>query len=51
MSGSAFKNFRNFLNDNVNFKKGFLMDSANFADVKSWALSFTILTNKNNSDV
>jgi hypothetical protein len=51
MSGSAFKNFRNFLNDNVNFKTGFLMDSANFADVKSWALSFTILTNKNNSDV
>jgi hypothetical protein len=51
MSGSAFKNFRKFLNHNVNFGRGFLMDSANFADVKSWALSFTIFTNKQNSNV
>lgn len=30
----------------MDFKNGFIMDAKNFADVKSWALSFSILTRK-----
>jgi hypothetical protein len=45
LSGSAFKGMRIFLKDKVHFAKGFMMDAANFADVKSWGLSFTILKN------
>ena len=43
LSGPSSKKMRKILFDKYNFKKGFLMDSSNFADVKSWGLSFTIL--------
>jgi hypothetical protein len=48
LTGSSYKKFRKILFSKVNFVKGFLMDSANFADVKSWGLSFTILKNIEN---
>lgn len=45
-TGVSFKNFRNEVLNNFVFKKGFIMDAANFADVKSWGLSFSILSSK-----
>ncbi len=32
--------------ENFDFKTGFIMDAANFADVKSWGLSFSVLSRK-----
>ena len=46
LSGSSFKTVRQYLLSKVSFVKGFLMDAANFADVKSWGLSFSILSSK-----
>ena len=46
LSGSSFKKVRQYLLSKVTFTKGFLMDAANFADVKSWGLSFSILSSK-----
>jgi hypothetical protein len=46
LSGSSFKKVREYLLSKVTFTKGFLMDAANFADVKSWGLSFSILSSK-----
>ena len=46
LSGSSFHKIREYLFSKVNFTKGFLMDAANFADVKSWGLSFSILSSK-----
>jgi hypothetical protein len=46
MSGSSLENLRIHLEKKYNFEKGFLMDSAEFADVKSWGLSFTIWNKK-----
>jgi len=46
LTGQSMKSFRNFVTDKINFKKGFIMDSSNFADVKSWTLSFSILSSE-----
>jgi hypothetical protein len=46
MSGSSLQKLRENLEINYKFEKGFLMDSAQFADVKSWGLSFTIWLKK-----
>jgi hypothetical protein len=43
----SFETFRNKKISEYELKKGFLMDSANFADVKSWGLSFSILQKLN----
>jgi hypothetical protein len=46
-SGESFKHLRNVLFEKCEFKNGFIMDSANFSDVKSWSLTFSILSIKN----
>jgi hypothetical protein len=46
MTTSGFKKFRDDVLSMFRFEKGFLMDSSNFADVKSWGLSFSILSSK-----
>jgi hypothetical protein len=43
LSGESFYNLRKIIFKKKSFEKGFLMDASNFADVKSWGLSFTIL--------
>lgn len=45
-SGESFKGLRDLIFNNSIFVKGFLMDANNFADVKSWGLSFSILSSK-----
>jgi hypothetical protein len=47
LSGVSSKKLRDYMFKKVEFTKGFLMDAANFADVKSWGLSFSILSSKN----
>jgi hypothetical protein len=42
----SYKNFRSLVLSNFDFAGGFIMDAANFADVKSWGLSFSILKSK-----
>jgi hypothetical protein len=42
MQTESFQNFRDKFYTKYNFEKGFLMNSSNFADVSSWALTFTI---------
>jgi hypothetical protein len=46
-SGESFKYLRHVLFKKYEFRTGFIMDSANFADVKSWGLTFSVLSNKN----
>jgi hypothetical protein len=46
LSGVSSKRLRHQIFQNMIFEKGFLMDAANFADVKSWGLSFSILSFK-----
>jgi hypothetical protein len=46
ISGPTFLNFREKIIDNFKFECGFIMDSVHFADVKSWGLSFTVLSRK-----
>jgi hypothetical protein len=45
-SGIDFKIFRKKVLSKYDFISGFIMDSANFADVKSWGLTFSILKKK-----
>jgi hypothetical protein len=46
MSGSSLQKLRENIEITHRFEKGFLMDAAQFADVKSWGLSFTIWISK-----
>jgi len=46
LSGDSYKGLRNLLLNKKIFTKGFLMDAKNFADVKSWGLSFSIFKSK-----
>ena len=46
LSGPSSKRLRDILMEGMEFEKGFLMNAANFADVKSWGLSFSILSVK-----
>jgi hypothetical protein len=43
LSGQSYSNMRKMLFEYYNFEKGFLIDASNFADVKSWGLSFSVL--------
>ena len=43
----SFGTFRDKKLINYELKRGFIMDSANFADVKSWGLSFSIIEKSN----
>ena len=45
-SGIDFKIFRDKVLSKYTFKGGFIMDSAQFADVKSWGLTFSVLSNQ-----
>ena len=45
-TGSSFKGFRDSVLSLYDFSGGFVMDSAQFADVSSWALTFSILSSK-----
>ena len=46
-TSTSFINFRNYFSKSYDFIKGFVMESNNFADVKSWPLTFSILKKKN----
>jgi len=48
LCGESFYNLRKIIFQKKSFEKGFLMEASNFADVKSWGLSFTILKSKIN---
>ena len=42
LTGDAFEGFRKNFFEKYEYKRGFVMNSSEFADVKSWPLSFTI---------
>ena len=46
--GDSFKEFRKKFFEKYQFDSGFLLNSSNFADVKEWALTFSIIKNKKN---
>jgi hypothetical protein len=48
LTSPSFKNLRKELQKNYQFDRGFMIDASNFADVKSWGLSFSII-NKSKS--
>jgi hypothetical protein len=47
LTGQVFKTFRKKILNNYGFEKGFMINSSEFADVESWGLTFSILSNKN----
>jgi len=42
----SYQKFRDFIFENKKYVKGFVIDASEFADVKSWPLTFSILKNK-----
>ena len=48
LTGDAFEEFRKKFNNKFEFKKGFVMNSNEFADVKSWPLTFGIFEDISN---
>ncbi len=46
ISGPTFSSFRKEVLSHYDFNKGFIMNSSHFADVKSWGLTFSILSRK-----
>lgn len=46
LTGQVFKTFRTKIMKNYSFECGFMIDACEFADVESWGLTFSILSNK-----
>ena len=46
LTGESYENLRTVIFAEKTMVSGFMMDASNFADVKSWGLSFTILSDK-----
>ena len=46
LTGQKFQKFREVIICDYDFNGGFVMDASNFADVKSWGLTFSILSIK-----
>ena len=46
ITSPSFKGLRKILNNKYEFSKGFVMNASEFADVKEWPLTFSILTVK-----
>ena len=46
LTGPSNNKIRKNIFSKVSFNKGFVFESSNFADVKSWPLSFSILSSK-----